>query len=70
MKMERKLNDRLKDFGLPFIAIPPIAEAVNALSKWATMCKNCYRKHGIGIGNGVGQKYINNKHGKFQKVSG
>lgn len=32
--MERKLNDRLKDFGLPFIAIPPIAEAVNALSKY------------------------------------
>ena len=32
--MERKLNDRLKDFGLPFIAIPPIAEAVNALNKY------------------------------------
>ena len=45
-------------------------DAKTNLGCWATMCKNCYRKHGLGVGTGVGQKYIKNKHGKFQKVAG
>lgn len=31
---KRKLIDRLKNFGLPFAAIPPIVEAVNVLDKY------------------------------------
>ena len=45
-------------------------DAKTNLRCWATMCKKCYIKHGLGVGTGVGQKYIKNKHGKFQKIAG
>ena len=32
--MGKTLIERLKSFGLPFVAIPPIEEAVNALNKY------------------------------------
>lgn len=45
-------------------------DAQTNMGCWATMCGNCFRKHGIGLGTGIGQKYIKNKQGEFQKTNG
>ena len=39
------------------------------MGPWATMCPDCYKKHGISVlGKGLGQKYEKQKDGKFHKV--
>ena len=45
-------------------------DAKTNLGCWATMCNRCYIKHGLGVGKGVGQKYVKNEQGKFKKVAG
>lgn len=38
---------------------------------WATMCEPCHKKHGYPkFGMGIGQKYKENKEGKFLKIEG
>ena len=37
---------------------------------WATMCPMCYFQYGIGLGPGVGQRYIKQKDGSYKKKDG
>lgn len=50
--------------------IMTLYDAQTNMGCWATMCEHCFKKYGIGVGAGIGQKYIKNKHGKFQKTNG
>ncbi len=38
--------------------------------EWATMCSKCFGKHGIRLGVGYGQKYVQAKDGEFYLVQG
>ena len=40
------------------------------LGPWATMCLDCHRVNGLGLGTGLGQKYQRNADGKWYKVGG
>lgn len=41
-----------------------------AMGPWANMCPPCYKRHGRGIGTGLGQKYQKQADGKWLKVAG
>lgn len=48
-----------------------LIDGVTNTGPWATMCKSCYDKHGIGrLGPGLGQMYKKNADGKLEKVEG
>lgn len=45
-------------------------DAKTVYGPWATMCESCFRKIGVGMALGLGQKYKKNKDGEFEKIEG
>jgi hypothetical protein len=37
---------------------------------WATMCLPCFRRHGVGLGLGRGQEYLEQADGRWRKING
>lgn len=37
---------------------------------WATMCASCFRRHGVGLGQGRGQEYEEQADGQWRKING
>lgn len=37
---------------------------------WGIMCRGCYKTHGTGLGQGVGQRYMKSASGIFFKMEG
>ena len=40
------------------------------MGPWAIMCEKCLGLIGVGLGNGLGQKYQRQDDGTFKKVDG
>jgi len=45
-------------------------DAATTWGPWATMCPDCFFKHGGSLGTGYGQHYRKNKQGHYMKVAG
>ena len=46
-------------------------DGVTKMGPWATMCRTCMSKFGIGLGTGKGQEYLKNEEtGEFEKLRG
>ena len=46
-------------------------DARTGFGAWGTMCEECFRKLGTGLGTGSGQKYqLNQNSGLFEKKAG
>ena len=46
-------------------------DGVTKMGQWATMCRTCMSKFGIGLGTGKGQEYLKNEEtGEFEKLRG
>jgi hypothetical protein len=37
---------------------------------WGCFCDSCFKKHGMQIGTGKGQKYERREDGSFERVAG
>jgi hypothetical protein len=46
-----------------------VIDGKTVFGPWAAMCETCSEKHGIGLGTGIGQKYVL-KEGRYIKVEG
>lgn len=40
------------------------------MGPWANMCLSCHKTHGVGFGQGNGQKYEKQDNGRWLKVLG
>lgn len=47
-----------------------IYDARTRMGCWATLCDSCYKRYGVGLETGNGQKYIKNSKNQFEKVEG
>ena len=48
-----------------------LQDGVTKMGPWATMCRTCMSKFGIGLGTGKGQEYLKNEEtGEFEKLRG
>jgi hypothetical protein len=45
-------------------------DAKTHMGPWATMCRKCYPKYGLGLGTGKGQRYLSTQRGRYIKVEG
>ena len=46
-------------------------DGATKMGPWATMCRACMSKFGIGLGTGKGQEYLKNEEtGEFEKLRG
>ena len=43
-------------------------DGVTKSGPWATMCRQCFRRHGVAVANGYGQHYRKNKDGQYVKA--
>ena len=40
------------------------------MGPWGCMCEPCHKEFGIGLGMGMGQKYVQQENGQWLKVEG
>ena len=45
-----------------------LIDGMTQMGPWAVMCPTCHKIHGVGLGDGRGQKYVKNAEGEFVKV--
>ena len=45
-------------------------DAKTVYGPWANMCENCFNTIGVGLGTGLGQRYVKNNEGTFIKQEG
>jgi hypothetical protein len=38
--------------------------------RWANMCMRCYKRYGLGLGTGMGQRYTRQADGRWLKTGG
>lgn len=43
---------------------------VPTVGQWANGCKACFKRYGGRLGTGLGQKYVRQDDGKFNRVEG
>jgi hypothetical protein len=52
------------------INLTVVVDGATRMGPWALMCHDCFTRHGIGIGLGVGQRYQKQPDGRWLKVTG
>jgi len=45
-------------------------DAKTRFGPWGTLCPDCFEAHGLGVGQGRGQHYRMDFHGRLLKVEG
>lgn len=40
------------------------------MGPWACTCEGCFYRYGMGLGTGLGQKYVKDDIGRYVKVEG
>ena len=40
------------------------------VGSWVNFCPDCAKRHGVRYGYGLGQRYVRNNDGEFEKVEG
>lgn len=45
-----------------------LVDGQTRFGQWAVMCPKCHKAHGVGLGQGRGQKYVKDAEGDFVKV--
>ena len=58
-------QQNFKELGLEFLI-----DGKTVYGLWATLCEPCYAMHGVGLGQGLGQKYQLQANGDYVKVAG
>ena len=43
---------------------------IRGRSSWGIMCPDCHQQHGIGLGQGCGQRYRKQPDGRWLKTGG
>lgn len=56
------------DFGVEIGSV--VYDGRTKMGPWATMSEASYKKYGVGLGTGRGQKYRRNEQGHFIKEEG